>query len=172
MTSAFVFLSVHDIFSILLRYHISTAFSRLSESLFIVQLSHPYKRTGHTYYYAFRVEILVWLVTFLFVNMGLILLNVSSDMAILLIISMSFFTTYGMVHPRYLNLFTWVNFTSACVLLQDCMLVLFEITMHSVFFVLSSSPFSAFVSATVVKRFWSLCSESPMETVHFLIGVT
>ena len=63
-TSILVFLSFQDILRILLRNHISVAFSFLSISSVIVQHSHPYNRTDHTY--AFRVLSLVSMVMFLF----------------------------------------------------------------------------------------------------------
>merc|ERR1712121_158313 len=48
ITSSFVFLSVHDIFKILLMYHISAASSLLSDSLVNVQHSLPYSSVDHT----------------------------------------------------------------------------------------------------------------------------
>ena len=80
-------------------------------------------------------------IIFLFVNMGLILLNAAVDMAILLYMSVSFFESDVMVHPRYLNMFSCFISTPSCVILQAGMLVLLEVTIHSVFFAFSSSPF-------------------------------
>lgn len=91
ITSAFVFLFVHEIFIILRMNNISTASSRCSVSLVWVQHSQPYR----------RMDLILPLV-----KMHFMLLKVALDCLILFLISVSLLPTGVIVQPRYLKVLT------------------------------------------------------------------
>ena len=82
---SFVLFSFHDILNILLYNHISAASKFFLVSAVIVQVSHPYKSTDHTY--VFKTIYLVENDIFLLLRMVLIFWKEAFAMAILFLIS-------------------------------------------------------------------------------------
>ena len=144
--------------------NISAASNFFSVLLFRVQHSHPYSRIDQVY--VLSVTIFVKELMFLLVK-----LTSFCQKYLWLLQFFSFFTVAPCIlccvsiYPKYLNIFTCLISTPLHDILHVGAFDFFDTTMHSVFFVVSSSPLSSLLTLTVVRGLCNFCSESAIRTV-------